>query len=236
MIKAAVCDDEPYMLDHAALQLLRYMESRGIPHRLSRFQSGRELIESGLDFDLLLLDIQMDEPNGMAAARLLRTRGFDGLIIFMTVLREQVFDAFEVDAFDYLLKPIGEDRFLRTMDRAFATLERRRRKNVTIQCGNTFRVISLDEIIFCEVLGRKVYLHMRSGEIADYYGTLEELEQNVDSRFFRCHRSYLVNLDCVQGAKAGEIVLPDGGHIPVSRLREKELIQSLLSHMKSRRC
>ena len=68
----------------------------------------------------------------------------------------------------------------------------------------------------------------------DYYDRLEDLEQRVDSRFFKCHRSYLVNLDHVGGCQEGQVLLSQGERIPVSRLRERELTQALLRHMKER--
>ena len=68
----------------------------------------------------------------------------------------------------------------------------------------------------------------------DYYNKLEDLEQHVDGRFFKCHRSYLVNLDYVRGCHGGQIALSQGGEIPVSRLRERDLTQALLRHMKER--
>lgn len=64
--------------------------------------------------------------------------------------------------------------------------------------------------MYCEVQGRKLYLHKRDGTVVDYYARLEELEHRVDGRFFKCHRSYLVNLDYVRGFRAGRAALPGG--------------------------
>ena len=95
-------------------------------------------------------------------------------------------------------------------------------------------VVLLSDIVYCEVLGRKVYLHKPDGAVSDYYGRLEDLEWRVDGRFFKCHRSYLVNLDYVRGCRDGQVLLPQGERIPASRLRERELTQALLRHMKER--
>ena len=88
--------------------------------------------------------------------------------------------------------------------------------------------------VYGEVLGRKLYLHRSAGGVVDYYGRLGDLERRVDGRFFRCHRSYLVNLDHVRGSRAGQAVLSQGGSVPVSRLRESDLTKALLQHMKER--
>ncbi|MCI8869153.1 MAG: response regulator transcription factor [Lawsonibacter sp.] len=233
-IKFAVCDDEPLMVQELSEQLSGYMEeNRPGQYSVSRFSSGRALLESG-GFDVIFLDIQMEAPDGMETARLLRRRGERGLLIFVTVLKERVFDAFEVEACDYLVKPLDRVRFRQTMDRTLKRLEERTAKTLVVQQGGACEVIALSEIVYCEVLGRKIYLHKSDGAVIDYYGRLEDLERRLDRRFFKCHRSYLVNLDCVRGCRDGQAVLSQGGAVPVSRLRERDLIQALLRCMKER--
>lgn len=236
MIKIAICDDEPYMQEDIAAQLLTYMKEKGKSYQLSCFDNGRELLQCNQSFDLLFLDIQMDGLNGLKTAKLLRRQGFEGFLVFITVLKEKVFDSFEVEAYDYLLKPVESSRFQNTMDRVLKALGKRFPKKIIVQKENAYQVVSLDQISYCEVSGRKVYLHIKNGDIVDFYCKLEELEQCVDSRFFKCHRSYLVNLDYVKGLKEGLVILSDGGQIPVSRLRKQEITQALLCHMKERKC
>jgi len=158
----------------------------------------------------------------------------ESLLIFVTVLRECVFDAFEVEASGYLLKPLDPGRFRQAMDRALDLLERRAGASLVVQRGNACEVVPLAEVAYCEVQGRKLYLHRAGGSVLDYYGRLEDLERRVDRRFFKCHRSYLVNLDYVQSFRDGQVLLPREEAIPVSRLRERELIQALLRRMKER--
>ena len=145
-----------------------------------------------------------------------------------------MFDAFQVEAFDYLLKPLDSVCFKRTMDRIFRALERKRPEDIVIQRGSGCEVVPLSDLAYCEVLGRKVYLHKKDGAVIDYYGRLEDLERRVDGRFFKCHRSYLVNLDYVRGCQDGQVLLSQGERIPASRLRERELTQALLRYMKER--
>ena len=198
------------------------------------FSSGYALLKWPEEFDVIFLDIQMERPDGMETARLLRQRDNHSLLVFVTVLKECVFDAFQVEAYDYLLKPLDSARFRQTMDRALGWLERDAAKNLVIQRGSGCQVVLLSDLMYCEVLGRKIYLHKNDGRVVDYYDRLEELEQRVDSRFFKCHRSYLVNLDYVSGCQGGQVLLQRGERLPVSRLRERELTQALLRHMKER--
>ena len=235
MIKFAICDDEPAMARELAGYLARYLEEHEVTaYSVSSFSSGRALLEAADGFDVIFLDIQMEEPDGMETARLLRRQGDHSLLIFVTVLRELVFDAFQVEAYDYLTKPLDAARFARTMDRVLQTLEQRTAASIVIQQGSGCEVVPLSDVVYCEVLGRKVYLHKADGTITGYYDRLEQLERRVDGRFFRCHRSYLVNLDHVRGCQAGQVLLSQGERIPVSRLRERDLTGALLLHMKKR--
>ena len=235
MIKFAICDDEPHMTQEISNQLSQYMNGRQITsYCVNTYSNGRSLMESGCDFDVIFLDIQMAELDGMEIAKMLRQRRNHSLLIFVTVLKECVFDAFEVEAYDYLIKPLDSGRFKRTMDRVIKSLEQRTAKSIVVQRGTSCEVILLAEIVYCEVQGRKIYIHQSDGRIIDYYDRLDDLEQRVDRRFFRCHRSYLVNLEYIRGCNAGQVMLPRSGKIPVSRLCERALTQALLRYMKER--
>lgn len=235
MIKFAICDDEPLMAGEVSGYLSRYMEEKSIAsYSVSTFSDGRSLLEGSCDFDLIFLDIRMEPPDGMEIARTLRRQGNRSLLVFITVLKECVFDAFEVEAYDYLVKPLDDVHFRRTMDRAVRLLSQRTAKSIVIQRGSSCEVVLLSDIVYCEVQGRKIYLHQKDGRTIDYYHKLNDFEQHVDGRFFKCHRSYLVNLDYVRGCSGGQVLLPQGDAIPVSRLRERDLAQALLRHMKGR--
>lgn len=278
MLRIAVCDDEPETADALSLLISACLEEKGIAGcRIKIFSEGRALLESGLNYDLIFLDIRLDggenapmphpaagaapdlpgplalpgaslsgDPaarpapddaaplTGMQTARLLRGQGSRSLLIFVTVLPEYVFDAFAVEAFDYLVKPVDPARLARTMDRALRTLSRRAQQSLVIRRAGGCEVIPLSALAYCEVQGRKVYFHRTDGTVAACYDRLRDLEQRLDGRFFQCHRSYLVNLDEVRGCADGLITLRQGEKVPVSRLRGQELAAALLRRMKER--
>ena len=234
MITFAICDDEPLMAQELASHLADYMKEKSIVYSVSSFANSCALLERVGSFDVIFLDIQMERPDGMETARLLRQCGDHSLLIFVTVLKECVFDSFQVEAFDYLLKPLDSARFHQTMDRVLRSLEQRTAEDIVIQRGTGCEVVLLSDIVYCEVLGRKIYLHKSDGTVSDYYDKLEDLERRVDGRFFKCHRSYLVNLDYVRGCRGGQVLLSQGERIPASRLRERELTQALLCRLRER--
>ena len=133
MLAFAVCDDEPAMAEELAGRISACLAERGAgDFRVSRFSSGRALLAAGDSFDAVFLDIRLEGEDGMEAARALRRRGSGSLIVFVTVLEELVFDAFAVEAFDYLVKPVEAGRLARTMDRVLRALEGRRRDRKSV--------------------------------------------------------------------------------------------------------
>ena len=164
MINFAICDGEPHMAEEIAEKLCLYMkEKQSVSFHIDTFPDGSSLLNSSRDFDLIFLDIQMNEPDGMETARILRERNYRGLVVFVTVLKECVFDAFEVQPFDYLLKPLDDGHFRRTMDRAMESLKQQENNRIVIKKGCSCEVIRLSDIEYCEVQGRKIYIHQRGG-------------------------------------------------------------------------
>lgn len=200
---------------------------------IQQFSSGTELLQYNKTIDILFLDIQMDYINGMETARKLRNRKFKGFIIFITILKEMVFQSFEVQAYDYLLKPITEKQFDKTMERLFTSIQNANEANLLIQKGHESRIISIEDIVYCEIIDRKVYLHLSSSEILDFYDRIDNLEKKLNNNFFRCHRSFLINLKHLKSYKNGIAYMENGQEIPVSRLRSKTFSNVILQYMKS---
>ena len=197
------------------------------------FSCGRELLEYDGQIDILFLDIQMKDMDGMETARRLRADRFQGFLIFITVLKEMVFQSFEVQAYDYLVKPVEITQFEKTLERLYASMQNASEDSLLMQKGYEGRIIRKDEIVFCEIIDRKIYLNMTSGEVLDYYERIENLEAKLGSYFFRCHRSYLINLKHLKGYKNGTACMDNGREVPVSRLRSKEFSGVVLQYMKN---
>lgn len=233
MIHIVICDDEKYMLDQIRAMVKFFFKKKNIEISISQLSSGEELLRYDKIIDILFLDIQMKHMNGMETAKRLRNRNYKGFLIFITILKEMVFDSFEVQAYDYLIKPIQKEQFEKTMERLLNSIEENARKDsLFIQKGNESSIIFFDDIIFCEIINRKVYLHLKNSEVLDYYEKMETLEKKLDKRFFRCHRSYLINLKYLKSYNNNMASMADGKIIPISRLRSREFSEVILQYMK----
>ena len=235
-MKIAVVDDDKAICE-AIAQLIKNQESEA---EVCQFSSGKEMLETGENFAISFLDIAMEEMSGLELAGKLRheqeRKGWvKSILIFITGYREYMEEAFDVNAFHYLVKPIEEEYFDKKMERLFASMQNANEANLLVQKGYESNIISFDDIIFCEIIDRKIYLHLKLGEVVDYYDRIENLETKLDGRFFKCHRSYLINLSYLKSYKNGMAYMINDQTIPVSRLRSKEFSSVVLKYMKERR-
>ena len=233
MIRIAICDDEKHMSDHIRSMVSDFFRKKNREISLRMFSSGEELLSYNGQIDILFLDIQMKDMDGMETARKLRADKFRGFLVFITVLKEMVFQSFEVQAYDYLVKPVDDKQFEKTMERLYASMQNASEDSLLVQKGYEGRIIREDEIVFCEIIDRKIYLNLASGEVVDYYERIENLETKLNNRFYRCHRSYLINLKHLKGYKNGTACMDNGKEIPVSRLRSREFSGVVLQYMKN---
>jgi DNA-binding LytR/AlgR family response regulator len=146
-------------------------------------------------------------------------------IIFLTALKEYVFDAFDVDATGYLLKPVGREQLFRYIDKAL----KRDDDSVLIKNGHDYRKILLSDIIYCESAGRKVEIHAAK-RVFSYYQKIKELSGALGTGFYMPHRSYIVNLDHVQGLSGNDIIMDNGEKVPVAKVNKEDFSRKLLEH------
>lgn len=167
MTVIAICDDEPYMLLLLAEKISAYMDKTKINYKIWKFDRAEALLASPQIFDLVFLDIQMGQVNGMEAAKKLRERGNGCFLVFVSVLQEYALAAFEVEAANYLLKPVDDAKLYWTLDRIFQRMEMDEKQYLTVQQGQVLSIVKLSEILYCEVVKRKIYIHTKCGVI-DY--------------------------------------------------------------------
>ena len=238
-IRIAICDDEQNIRSYLAALIRREDSSC----RISEYASAEAYLAAGEDYDLLLLDIELGggagspgSMDGMALARRLRSLPQDRqpLIIFVTGYESYVYQAFDVEAFQYLVKPVDEGRFADVFRRAaekLSVLEKQRRRTLLVQYAGSSRVIPLENIRYVESHGHKLLLHLKEGTV-EYYGKIGELEQELGGQFARIHKGYLVNLRHVEEYARGQVTLTDGEKLVISKYKYDAFVKQHLRFLR----
>ena len=236
MIKIAICDDEANIRAY----LISLIRAQSCPCEIVEYASAGDCLADTQEIDLLFLDIELTTDrsglDGMALAGQIRERttGTQPVIIFVTGYERYVFDAFDVGAFQYLLKPVDEEKFAKVFSRAVAQIGTAREKPgrvLTLQSANTSKTVPLDSIYYIESSNHKVELHLKNGEFA-CYAKIGDLELELQDQFFRIHKGYLVNLSYVDGYSKTEVTLTNGERLLLSKYKYQDFVKAYLHFLK----
>ena len=236
MIRIAICDDEANIRSY----LSSLIGVQSCPCEIVEYASAGDCLADHREIDLLFLDIELATDrsglDGMALARKIRERvtGTQPVIIFVTGYERYVFDAFDVGAFQYLLKPVDEEKFAQVFSRAVAQIGIAKEKPgrvLTLQSANTSKTVPLDSIYYIESSNHKVELHLKDGEFA-CYAKIGDLELELQDQFFRIHKGYLVNLSYVAGYSKTEVTLTNGERLLLSKYKYQDFVKAYLHFLK----
>lgn len=232
MLSIAVCDDAVLDCCKLAGEIRGILEDMGEPYLLRQFYDGKELLNAVESFDIIFLDILMRGVDGMRTAHLMRERAFEKMIVFVSSSREYVMDAFDVEAFYYLTKPVDAGKLRNILKRAAKKLENDPEEFILIERDRRNRKLLLRQIWYFEIRGRVISVHSGDG-VFDYYGQIGELERSLgDKGFFRCHKSFLINLRYVRTYDREEVTLDNGERIMIARRRYSAFCQAILAYMR----
>lgn len=226
----AICDDEKVIRE----LIKERIEELSDECEVKMYASGEELLSSGEVFDIIFLDIQMGELSGIETARSLRQQESESIIIFVTAVKEYVFEAFDVEAFYYLLKPIEDNKFAEVFDRAEkGVLARKTRTQERIFIKTRNRNITIDKsrIYYVESRTRKVEIHLNNESI-ETYATMNEMEKQLGNDFYRCHRGYLVNMAYILEYDTSKIILNNGEEIYMAKEKYSDFIKVYMRYLK----
>lgn len=233
MLAIAVCDDEILECLNISAKIRTLAEELKIPCTIGQFYSGRELLKSLGQFDLIFLDILMNEMDGMETARRCRELAFKKMLVFLSSSRRYVFDAYDVEAFHYLVKPVEDEKLKQVLRRAAERETESSREYIVASRERQRRKLFLDQILYFEVKGRQVDVHEKNG-IFTFYGQMGDLERQLEGKgFFRCHKSYLVNLRYVEVYNRQEVILDNKEKIIIAKRRYEAFCQEILSYMRN---
>lgn len=211
-----LCDDQPEFMAEFEKQLNEYFISRNLFFQLFSYSNGTQLLDSKIYPDIIFLDIKMEGLSGLETAKNIRKNNSRSKIIFLTSYKQYVFQSFDVDASHYLIKPVNPKKLHTVLDHVIGQLTASSTQFLTFQSGQVTIRLPYSEIMFLEVQNRKIIVHART-ETANFYGKLEILEKNLPPQFFRCHRSFIANMDFILRFNKTDLFFTNGETIPVSK-------------------
>lgn len=215
--KIAICDDSDADRQLIAGLVSSWGISTGHTVQISSFSSAENFLfhyAGKSDYDMLLLDIEMEEMDGVTMAKKLRSDNDTIQIVFITGYSDYILEGYEVAALHYLMKPVREDKLFSVLDRAAEKLSKNE-KVLNLKIGGEMLRIPICQIRYAEVFGNYVTIH--ASDDLTVKMTLGELEKELDDRFFRVGRSVIVNLTKIGRVTKAEIKLNDGAVIPLPR-------------------
>jgi DNA-binding LytR/AlgR family response regulator len=224
VFKIAVCDDTIADLSNIISFIDDYkskqMDKNSILY--TAFQNAADLIaamESGQEYDLMLLDIMMPFITGMSAAKEIRQFDQDVKIIFMTSSPEFAVDSYSVGAFYYLLKPVRKEMLFLLLDKVISESEIKPGDSFLIKSKTGLTRIYLSRLEFAEVIGRTLIYHLNDGSVIEAVGSMNELEKELLSRpcFIKTHRSYIINMEQIDTICQREVRMQSRAVVPMSK-------------------
>lgn len=235
-MRIAACDDDLDFLQGLSEILNKYSEGKHCHIEYKVFTNPLELVlqmEKGIHYDLILLDVCMPGMNGIQCAKDIRAYDNFVKIVFLTTSTEYAVESYSVKAHDYLLKPIQKDRLFSVLKQTEKEADTAEKNIFILKSKKGITKISLSKLEYCEVINRKINLHLSNGEECECNLRMNELEEKLKEHgmFLKPHRSFLVNMDYIQSVTIRNIVLECGAKIPVPREKYAQIKQSYMEYI-----
>ncbi len=231
MIRIAIAEDDPVYTRQLREFIAAFQQEYGQEIHLSVYPDGQALLdEYQSQFDLLLLDIEMPRLDGMSTAQRIRLHDPEVLILFITAMPQYAIRGYEVDALDYILKPLVYFPFSQRLNRAISRVKSRTKKYLVLPIKGGTKKVDVENIFYVESQGHNLVFHTNERPIVTY-GAMKEMEEKlVPMHFFRCNKGYLVSLAHVDSIQDGCAVV-HGEKLLISRARKNEFLVALANYM-----
>lgn len=227
MLKVVIVEDEDEAAEVLCSFLDKYAAEKNENIRYVRYKCTTDFLSGYNGADIVFMDINiMNDMNGIKAAHKLRQADSVVTLIFITSFEQFAVKGYEVEAFDFIVKPVSYPDFALRMNRVLKHVQKERQDTINIKNEGQFIIASVRDIKYVEVMRHKMLFHMTDG-IVESTGTLREMEDALTDKYFvRCNKCYLVNLRHVRGMD-GSFVNVDGELLLVSRPRKKDFLSAL---------
>ncbi len=238
MIEIVLCEDQIQHQKTIEKFLKEILGENNIEYNLKMYKSGEELLNNyPKNVDIFILDIQMEKINGMDIARKIREIDKNKPeIIFTTSLVEYIQEGYEVRAYRYLLKPIKYEDLKKHILSCIDEVINKKDKFILIENKNETYKIKIEEITYIEIQRKDMSIHTES-KVYETKMTMDKIEKELKNyNFYRCHKSFLVNIDYVENIKQYVATLDNKEEVPVSRHRFKDFKHKFLRLLGEKLC
>lgn len=232
MIQIAIVEDDKQTRDMIGEYINRYALSSHQNIESEYFTDGDEIV-SGYkkEFHIILMDVEMKLVDGITAAKIIRERDPDVVIIFITNMAQYAIQGYEVNALDYILKPVNYFSFAEKLNRAVDSIRKLETSNLVISYDRGLKKINIGNIYYIESQGHKIIFYMKSEQIVVHSVTMKALEEKLTQHnFYRCNKGYLVNLEYVEGIEDNCAIISNE-RILISRQKRKAFYEALTNYI-----
>ncbi len=231
MLEIAIVEDEENYRNTLCEYLKKYSLETGEEIHISTFADGDEIVENyKAKYHIILMDIEMQFMNGMDTARKIREVDTAVIIIFITNMARYAIQGYEVDALDYVLKPISYFAFFQKIQRAIGRMKKRKEHYINIVSKKGVNKVPVSEIGWIESEGHRLIYHTKDQVYESTLNSMKEIENALkEFGFFRCNKGYLVNLAHVRAIRDGWAILTYG-QVMISRSKKMEFQKALTAY------
>ncbi len=235
MIKAAICEDSELDRDILKKIIGFLLEEIGLAYDIVLYSNGQELVSGYKNYpvDIIFLDILMDDIDGIETGRLIREMDENVEIVYCTSSKEFAIAAYDVHAMAYLLKPYETLRIQSVVDYYLQKHPQNNRNFIEVKSKRKPIIIPYKDIIHMESDNKVVYIHTTTQGAVKVYNKLDSFEHELsDSRFLRCHQSYLINMQYVTYVADSDFIMSDDKMIPIRKSGRKLIVKKYEDYLK----
>lgn len=229
----AICDDNITEIEYISKIVGKWARANGNTAVISTFESAESFLFHYADdksFDILLLDIQMKNMNGVELAKQIRLDNDSVQIIFITGFPDFMAEGYEVSALHYLMKPVSEQKLFEVLDKACKRLDKSER-TILLKVEGESVCVPVGSIVYIESFAHTVEITTNKEKIKAGL-SISDIETELGDGFIRCHRSYIVGLRYIKRIRQSEVILDNDISIPLSRRLYNKVNQAFIRFFK----
>ncbi len=237
MIKIAIVEDDVVCLNELKSFFARYSVEMNCSISVDGFDTADTFLtkyENGI-YQMVFMDIEMPGTDGMEAAKILRQKDGDVLLFFVTNLSQYAVESYEVQAFNFMVKPITYNNFYMKMDRAIQRIKNDAYTKVTVSVKKNDKfvdmIIPISDIRYVEVYNHSIIYHTTKGDFMAHGESMKTIAAKLEScGFFMCDQSYLINLKYITAVDKDDVYI-DSDVIKISRRKRNEFLSAVTQYI-----